>query len=147
MAVTLPRPTNHAEGDPNFIPNINQMEEALNQILVGTGWRNLSGAGLASGITGTLHVARNGRNIQLRFNGLAGPAGLQNILAAALPVGFRPYQDRTFRVWGNSNTTPIMNVLADGRIQLDLTEGTVPSTQEWSYTTQDAWPTTLPGTA
>ena len=122
-----------------------------------TGWRDVTGsiaAGLAAtNPTLTLYVRRHGIRVSwLLFEGAAGTAtGLVNILAA-VPAGFN--QTPTVSTYA---AYPLMNY-ATGTITLESvymssfdmnTAGwtTIRHTGSWSYTTTDAWPTALPGTA
>lgn len=122
-----------------------------------TGWRDVTGsiaAGLAAtNPTLTLYVRRHGIRVSwLLFEGAAGTAtGLVNILAA-VPAGFN--QTPTVSTYA---AYPLMNY-ATGQVTLESvymssfdmsTAGwtTIRHTGSWSYTTTDAWPTTLPGTA
>ena len=122
-----------------------------------TGWRDVTGsiaAGLAAtNPTLTLYVRRHGIRVSwLLFEGAAGTAtGLVNILAA-VPAGFNQTPAvSTYAAY------PLMNY-ATGQVTLESvymssfdmsTAGwtTIRHTGSWSYTTTDAWPTTLPGTA
>lgn len=122
-----------------------------------TGWRDVTGS-IAAGLHATnptlvLYVRRHGSLVSwLLFEAAAGTAtGLVSILAA-VPAGFN--QTPTVSTYA---AYPLMNY-ATGAITLESvymssfdmnTAGwtTIRHTGSWSYTTTDAWPTTLPGTA
>lgn len=149
MTVNWPLPANRASNDAGFIPAYNQVEEALNQIMVGTGWRNISSL-LISSVTATgIRICRRGPRVHLQFNTLAHSAGANAfILTSGLPTGWRPDKDHWGRFFADGSTLPSYTVLADGRIQMNLAVQSVAAWQEISWLASSAtWPTELPGVA
>ena len=127
-----------------------------------TGWRNVTASlsGIAAANTGTLSLRRIGDTVTWRFSNLLLSAGSDTLLLwAAIPTGFRGAAMVSLAVQRNNsqayvnriglNVTglgwlgeePIGAVSTSTRPAIGLTGLTAP------HATDDAWPTTLPGTA
>lgn len=134
MAVTWPLPANRVANDPDFIAGINQIEEALNQCMVGTGWRNIDSLMVAA-VTGNMALMRVGRRVTLRFRTLThatSGAGVY-LLETPLPAQFRPKVNTDFRVNTEGNNRAQFTVWVDGRLQLSLQNPSIAAWQEISW--------------
>ena len=141
------------------------------QVLEGdTGWRDVSGLRDAFWSAGMLQVRRVGQEVYFRCWGVTvadSPTGLRTAGRTLLTTGSFPVGFRYASSWGSSTAWIGSVVLANrnGRVSTgnsyqDLsasipngeatpgswTVGDVVSGQ-FSYTTTDSWPSTLPGTA
>lgn len=82
MAVSWPRPENHQEGDSGFPSLINTMEEALNNIAVGTGFRDVAGL-LTNGWTAAgFHVRRRMGTLDIFIYNLDGTNAVDSQIIA-----------------------------------------------------------------
>jgi len=148
MAVTWPRPLTHALNDPAFPALLNTMEEALNQVYVGTGWRNLAGS-LANGWTATfLNVRRVGTRVDLVgvVSGAAATASPLITMNSSFGVdattgGFMPLPTSVGTVPGADT----MRITSAGQLSSGLRVADIRIVASWPANL--VWPTTLPGVA
>lgn len=124
------------------------------QLIFGdTGWRNIT-ASLGNGWTATsVLLARRGRTVSLRFRALDGSLATNAaLLTGALPAGYLPYLDEGMMLRPVDNGLPLygtVNSIGTVSITNPGVARTVTPTQQQGidFTTNDAWPTTSPGTA
>lgn len=148
MTVTWPRPTNHPLNEPGYVALINQMEEALNQVYVGTGWRNIAGS-LANGWTATfLNLRRVGTTSQLVgiVSGVAATASPMITLGSSFGVdatngGFMPLPTSVGTVPGADT----IRITTAGQLSSGLRVADIRIVASWP--TNVTWPTSLPGVA
>jgi hypothetical protein len=119
------------------------------QLIYGdTGRRDISSMCTGSFTGGKLSLRREGSYVELyAINWVAGATGTINMLASALPVGFRPTNSRL--MWGYQGGNPVsLSVGYDGTT-LTVQSNSATSTVAFSvgYSTSDVWPTSLPGIA
>lgn len=112
-----------------------------------TGWRSLGSAWLVNGWTcAGMYVRRCGQFVEVRVDGL-NSAAATNAAFAILPTGFRghSYIGARFAVVTSTNQGRRTSVV-DNTLYVGYT-GTEDMSPSFTYSTTDAWPTTLPGTA
>lgn len=127
-----------------------------------TGWRTVTPTPNATITSGTVRYRRVGNQVYLRFVDLllsSGANGFGELIPAAdVPVGFRPAStERSMQNVGQSNnatypqTISIYSAIAwlyqTIGITPSLTRPASPLQGTVSWVTDEAWPTTLPGTA
>lgn len=117
-----------------------------------TGWRDISTL-LTNGWTGTIRIRRTLYDVKLQITTMSAAVASNGTFLIA-PVGFQLGSSAlgNFRGFLFSNTTPITmrGVNIAGTAAVAVTQYSTADTQtlgtfEWS--TNEAWPTTLPGTA
>jgi len=114
-----------------------------------TGWREVA---IGNGWTGSVRVRRVGYTVEVVGTGLDGTNATSiNVLLASLGPGFRPQQNIPVMGRPTSNTSPpVYGSFAASTASLQVPVGSVfnaTSGLQFSFTTVDPWPTTLPGTA
>ena len=114
-----------------------------------TGWRSLTAESLSSSWAwGTFaRVRRVGGTVEigLALNG----ASASGSYPYTLPTGFRPKGDTfaaIFSTTANFTGNPYGKVYPDGSVQI-VSYSTATYVLQLSYTTTDAWPSSLPGSA
>ena len=112
-----------------------------------TGWRQMSGSLLNSWATGTdgLLVRRSGNVVQWMSQGMTGAAATDDVILA-VPAGFLPNNTYTvsFAVSNNGNNVAHFLINSSGNLRSILR---AIAWSQWSYLTDDAWPSSLPGSA
>ena len=112
-----------------------------------TGWRALT---LEGDWTGTAYIIRGGRRVTFKFYNLTGTAGTA---AFTLPTGFRlgtPSAGSATQLAATGNTagTLAISQTLTGKVEpLGGARGYTDTFLEVSWVTDDAWPTSLPGSA
>lgn len=108
-----------------------------------TGWRDISGL-LINGWTGSLLVNRTGNVVSFRAMPINGSAKSNDRLINDI-LGFRMHQAIGHLPIGQGVTAGIPMIEVSGGFQIASASASIYFTT--SFTTQDAWPTTLPGVA
>lgn len=136
--------------------NVNNRE----QLAYGdTGWRDVSAvtawtdaifpAGVVTASGYPARVRRIGYNIELHF-GIDKAASGTPSAAAAIPLGFRPVSGAAVAAIGGTSGLALFRAFHSGGTSLLVIQSTVAITGgsiTITYSTNDPWPTALPGTA
>jgi hypothetical protein len=127
-----------------------------------TGWRTVTPNTNATVTGGTVRFRRIGNQVYLRFVDLAlstGANGFGELFAAAdIPIGFRPNGvERSMQMVGQTNNATYLQVISIYSavawlyqtigIANSLSRPPSPLQGTVTWVTDEAWPTTLPGTA
>lgn len=111
------------------------------QIVYGdTGRRDITSLFGAAVTVGSVLIQRYGRHVTITLNNVTVPTGASTV-AGIIPVGFRITGAGVYPVGYAPNTA---TVWSDGNINLPTGSGRYGS---FTYLTEQAWPTSLPGTA
>lgn len=118
------------------------------QLIYGdTGWRDvtsLAGVGWASG---SMYVRRVGYSIEIQLDNVT-LSGNPNGTIISLPVGFRPTWNAYIpAIHGASRNSRSFFTGSNGSHGFNNAVAAEVMSWRFSYTTGEAWPTTLPGTA
>lgn len=113
-----------------------------------TGQRNITAAlGGQLGPNAQARLSRSGNAVELAIWGADTPAGLS--IQGVVPSGFRPTAERTVAV-GDDSGAAIPSMELDrqtGSLRVNAPFGGSGVTFTLTYSTNDPWPATLPGTA
>lgn len=133
---------------------------ARQQMVYGdTGWRQLvtNGSGVAADNTGAVHLRRTGLTVWIRFANVkpADPSASLANMGTLITAGFRPVDNQAFGFIGDTGALSphIVAIFNKGVVYVQrptnfastIPDGNYQGT--FSFPTDDAWPTTLPGTA
>lgn len=138
-----------------------ELETRMQRLETGTGWRNitLTASGSDRSGTGTIAIKRVGDTVRLRFSGLGindGSGAALVLLASEIPTGFGSLTNGAIYPVGNATGNTTVNflrpngslywVMQAASTGFTTTRAGVALTGEMQWSTDQAFPTTFPGT-